>query len=234
MNTEQIEQLEKKYRGAKAEEIIQLAIEIFENKLSFATSLSVEDQVVTYMLSMVSSRIDIFTLDTGRLFQETYDTIEKTNKFFNINIRIIFPEKEQVENMVNEKGINCFYENAENRKECCTIRKTKPLLKTLQDYEAWMTGLRREQSVTRFGMKKIEKDTLSGLVKFNPLADWTEQETYDFIEKHGIPFNELQNKGFRSIGCLPCTRPVNKDDDIRAGRWWWEKPEQKECGLHKK
>jgi len=233
MNIEELQLLEKQLRDASAEEIIQFAVENFGGNLAFATSLAFEDQVVTHMLAQYADKVEFFTLDTGRLFQETYETISKTNMFFKINIQILFPEKHEVETMVNEKGINLFYESVANRQECCHVRKTLPLQRFLSQKQAWITGLRREQSLTRYGMKKIEFDEKNQLIKCNPIADWTEQQTIDYIKKHGIPINELQEKGFRSIGCLPCTRAISPNDDVRAGRWWWETPESKECGLHK-
>ncbi len=233
MDISKLNQLEKEYRNASAEEIIKLAVENFSGSLAFASSLAWEDQAVLFMLLQQTRDVDIFTLDTGRLFQETYDTIEQTNSFFNISIRIVCPEQHGIEQMVNSKGINLFYKSVANRQECCNIRKTLPLQRVLKNKKAWITGLRREQSVTRFGLKKIEYDEKNGLIKFNPIADWTEKQTIDFVKSRNIPYNILQDTGYRSIGCLPCTRPVSESEDIRAGRWWWEQPENKECGLHK-
>lgn len=233
MDINTLNKLEKTYRNATPEEIIAFALDNFSGSLAFATSLAWEDQAVLYMLMQQTSDIEIFTLDTGRLFQETYDTIEQTNTFFNISIRIVCPEQEKVEQMVNNKGINLFYHSVENRQECCGVRKTQPLQSVLKTKKAWITGLRREQSVTRFGLKKIEYDEKNGLIKLNPIADWTEKQTIDFVKSRDIPYNKLQDQGYRSIGCLPCTRTVSENEDIRAGRWWWEQPENKECGLHK-
>jgi phosphoadenosine phosphosulfate reductase len=233
MNIEETALLEQKYRDATPEEIIKAAVELFGDSLALATSLAFEDQAVTYLILQETKNIEIFTLDTGRLFQETYDTIEQTNQFFNIQIRIMFPDQSEVESMVNRKGINLFYEGVDNRKECCNIRKTLPMQRALSGKKAWITGLRREQSVTRYGLKKIEFDEKNNIVKLNPIADWTEKQTIDFVRQHQIPFNKLQEHGFRSIGCMPCTRAVSAGEDIRAGRWWWETPEHKECGLHK-
>lgn len=233
MNIDTIIELEKKYRHASAEEIIDKAIELYGDNLAFATSLAWEDQAVTKLILEKTKNVKIFTLDTGRLSQETYDTIDATEKYFGIKIIKLFPDNKQVEEMINIKGVNSFYESIENRKECCNIRKTLPMQKFLSDKSAWITGLRREQSVTRFGMKKIEWDEKNGIVKFNPIADWTENETIEFVKKTKIPYNSLQDIGFRSLGCLPCTKAVGENDDLRAGRWWWESPESKECGLHK-
>jgi len=233
MNIDLIKDLEKQYRNASAEEVIAKAIELYGDKLAFATSLAWEDQAVTKLILDQTKNVQIFTLDTGRLFQETYDTIEATEDYFGIKIIKLFPDSKQVEQMINTKGVNSFYKSIENRKECCNIRKTLPMLNFLSSKSAWITGLRKEQSVTRFGMKKIEWDEKNGLVKFNPIADWTENHTIEFVKKSNIPFNSLQEKGFRSLGCLPCTKAVGEDEDLRAGRWWWETPESKECGLHK-
>ena len=233
MNKEEIQALEKKYRDASAQELIKLAFDTFEGKLAFATSLAYEDQAVTHLITQYSKNIDVFTLDTGRLFQETYNAIQQSNSFFNITIQIVFPDKQEVEEMVNQKGVNLFYDSVANRQECCHVRKTLPLQRFLSSKDAWITGLRREQSVTRYGMKKIEFDEKNQLVKINPIADWTEQQLLDYVTCHGLPVNDLQKQGFRSIGCLPCTRAISAQDDVRAGRWWWETPESKECGLHK-
>lgn len=233
MKIEDIIELEKKFRNATAEEIVALAIDMFGQDLAFATSLAWEDQSVSHLILQKSKKVDFFTLDTGRLAQETYDTIELTEKYFGIKIFKLFPDSESVERLINEKGVNSFYHSVDNRKECCKIRKTIPMQRFLTDKKAWITGLRREQSVTRFAMKKIEWDEMNKIVKFNPLADWTEQQTIDFVKSNNIPYNPLQLKGFRSLGCLPCTKAVGETDDLRAGRWWWETPESKECGLHK-
>lgn len=233
MTREEINLFEKKYRNAGAEEIIAFAVEQFGKDLSLATSLAFEDQVVTFFLCEIMPKANIFTLDTGRLFQETYDVIEQTNRFFNIQIQVFFPNQNEIEKLTRTKGVNSFYVNVENRKECCFIRKTQSIERALRGKKAWITGLRREQSVTRYGMKKIEWDETNQIVKFNPLADWTETQTIEFVKSKGIPYNLLQDKGYRSIGCAPCTRAVGKNEDVRAGRWWWETPESKECGLHK-
>jgi phosphoadenosine phosphosulfate reductase len=233
MTPDDIIRFEKEYRNAPPEDIIHFAVDTFGSSLAFATSLAYEDQAVAFMISQIPNAVDIFTLDTGRLFQQTYDTIEKTNAFLNIRIRIVFPDREEVEKMVNSKGMNLFYESVENRKECCTVRKTMPLQRALSDKKAWITGLRREQSVTRYALKVIEFDHANAIVKFNPIAGWSEKQTIEFVHAHNIPFNPLQSEGFRSIGCMPCTRAISDKDDIRAGRWWWEQPEHKECGLHR-
>lgn len=234
MNQEMIDQWNKEVKDASAKEIIAFAFEKIEGPIAMASSLSVEDQLLTAIIAEKKYPCHFFTLDTGRLPQETYDIIEKTEKVFNIRIECMFPDTMAVEDMVKTHGINLFYENTELRKLCCSIRKTEPLLRALKDKSAWITGLRREQSITRISLPIFELDTHTGLIKVNPIADLFEEEVWDEIRKKNIPYNKLQDKGYRSLGCLPCTRSITKNDDFRAGRWWWENPESKECGLHVK
>jgi phosphoadenosine phosphosulfate reductase len=220
--------------GKSASEVIEFAVREFGDKLAFATSLGAEDQVITEMIAKISPETKIFTLDTGRLFPETYDIIDITQKRYKVKIEIYFPDASRVEEMVNEKGINLFYDSIENRKLCCHIRKIEPLKRALSQVDAWISGLRREQSVTRHEGKLIEWDTNNEKIKINPLIEWTERDTWDYIKNRNIPYNKLHDKGYPSIGCLPCTRPVAPGEDIRSGRWWWEEPAMKECGLHKR
>ena len=234
ISEEQLDQLNHRFADAPAQEILSHFLGAHPNRIAFATSMGAEDQVITHMMAGIDRSSRIFTLDTGRLFQETYDAIEITNARYGINIEIFFPDREQVEEMVNKKGVNLFYESIENRKLCCHIRKTVPLRRALQGMDAWISGLRRSQAVTRKNLQPVEWDSTFGLLKINPLINWTEEQVWDFINKNNIPYNRLHDKGFRSIGCLPCTRAIGPDDDVRAGRWWWETPEQKECGLHVK
>lgn len=217
----------------KPEEMLRYCSDIFGPKLAFATSLGLEDQVITHMICSQKLRIRIFTLDTGRIFPETYELIERTNARYRMKIEIVFPESQDVEKMVLEHGVNLFYNSIEQRKLCCHIRKTKPLSKVLSGLDAWITGLRREQSVTRTGISFAASDDINNLVKINPLIEWSEKDVKDYVEQFNIPYNPLHDKGFPSIGCQPCTRAIAPGSDIRSGRWWWELPEQKECGLHK-
>jgi len=233
MNTTEIAALNQELQQADSIQILKRCAALFLGKISFASSLGFEDQLITHFIASENLPIEIFTLDTGRVFPETYDLIERTNARYKINIKIMFPEARAVEEMVNEKGVNLFYESIENRKLCCGIRKTKPLERALKGLDAWITGLRREQSVTRTNMQIVEWDGMHGLVKINPLLNWTAEEVENFVRKENIPYNKLHDKGFPSIGCQPCTRAIEPGEDIRAGRWWWELPEQKECGLHK-
>jgi phosphoadenosine phosphosulfate reductase len=231
---EQLQELNQRFAGASADEILEYFLTSYRHRIAFATSMGAEDQVITHMMAEIDPGARIFTLDTGRLFQETYDTIERTNARYGIHIEVFFPEREQVEKMVNEKGVNLFYESIENRKLCCHIRKIVPLQRALQGMDVWISGLRRSQAITRQNLQPLEWDSTFGLLKINPLLDWTEEQVWEFINKNNIPYNRLHDQGFRSIGCQPCTRAIGPDDDVRAGRWWWETPEQKECGLHLK
>ncbi len=233
MKQEDINKLNQKLENASAEEILTEVATLFPGKISFASSLGYEDQIITHFIAVNNLPISIFTLDTGRLFPETYDLIDRTVAKYKLNIEVYFPSFKQVEQMVNEKGINLFYDSIENRKLCCGIRKTEPLNRALSQLEAWITGLRREQAVTRTHMQAVEWDAMHSLVKVNPLIKWSAEQVENFIKSEGIPYNKLHDKGYPSIGCQPCTRAVQPGEDIRAGRWWWEQPEQKECGLHK-
>ena len=233
-NIEQAELLNARLTGLTAEEILKQVIEIFGSKITFATSLGAEDQVITYMISRIDKTTHIITLDTGRVFPETYDLLHRTINRYGVNIKSYYPDTTQVEEMVNTKGINLFYESIENRKLCCHVRKIVPLRRALSGMDAWITGLRREQSVTRTDLKIVEWDAANGLIKINPLLEWSEEQVWDFIKQHDIPYNKLHDQGFPSIGCQPCTRAIEKGEDLRAGRWWWEMPDSKECGLHGK
>ena len=225
-----------KAQGLGAEEIIQLAHQEFGNRVNFASSLGEEDQVITDMIARAAPKIEIFTLDTGRLYQETYDLLNLTQtKYPQLSYKIYFPDTKAVEDMVKSKGINLFYESVDNRKLCCGIRKVEPLNRALSGLDAWITGLRRAQAVTRTQLKKVEIDEAhNGIVKINPLADWTLEQVWGYIKQHQVPHNKLHDQGYPSIGCEPCTRAIQPGEDERAGRWWWERPEQKECGLHVK
>ena len=215
-----------------AEENLRFFIKEFGNDICFASSLGAEDQVITDMINRIDTSVYIFTLDTGRMFPETYSILERTQERYAMPIHIFFPDNHSVEKMVNTKGINLFYESVENRKLCCHVRKIDPLRRALQGRKAWICGLRREQSVTRTGIDIIEWDTENSLFKINPLYNWTEKQVWEYIREHEVPVNKLHDKGFTSIGCQPCTRAVTPGADIRSGRWWWENPENKECGLH--
>ncbi|MEI6764384.1 MAG: phosphoadenylyl-sulfate reductase [Bacteroidota bacterium] len=229
---ERINQLNEQLRDASAEEVLECVIKQFNGKICFASSMGAEDQVLTAMIAAINPATHIFTLDTGRLFNTTLSLIGNTRERFNVRIDVLFPEAAAVEKMVNEKGVNLFYESVENRKLCCNIRKVVQVRRALVGMDAWISGLRREQSVTRAHMNIVEWDEEFGLVKINPLISWTEEQVWEYIRKNNIPYNPLHDNGFRSIGCQPCTRAVKPGDDLRSGRWWWEDADKKECGLH--
>ena len=225
---------QQKLMNASPFECLAFFASAFKDKIVFSTSFGAEDQVLTDMISRLKLGIELFTLDTGRIFQETYDLFDITEKKYNLKIRIYFPEAKEVENMVAAKGINLFYESMENRKECCNIRKIEPLQRALSGNRVWITGLRKEQSVTRNKAEMIEWDENFQIIKLNPIIEWNETQVWAYIKEHRIPYNELHDKGYPSIGCQPCTRAVQQGENVRTGRWWWELPEFKECGLHRK
>jgi len=231
---QKIEQLNQQFEGKTPEEVLQYFLFEYKGKIALSSSLSIEDQVLTDLIVKTDKSTRIFTLDTGRLFPETYSLIDKTNLTYDIHLEVMFPDYQEVEKMVKEEGINLFYNGIEQRKTCCRVRKLDPLKRAFQGLEVWICGLRKEQSVTRQAVQLIEWDENNGLIKLNPLIHFTEDEVWEYIKKYRVPYNKLHDKGFPSIGCQPCTRAVNQGEDIRAGRWWWENPDQKECGLHKR
>ena len=204
------------------EETLSVLVNEYEGKICFSTSLGQEDQVITDIIFKNNFPITVFTLDTGRLFQETFDVFEKTTIKYNKKIDVYFPDATAVENMLKEKGPNSFYESVENRKECCAIRKVAPLKKALQGKSIWITGLRAEQSDNRNNLQAFEYDSTFDIIKYNPLLKWTLDEVENYLTENGVPQNTLHKKGFVSIGCAPCTRAIETGEDIRAGRWWWE------------
>ena len=232
--TAQIDQWNTDLKGKNPMGVIAYFLDYFGDRIVLSTSLGLEDQVITEMVLRQKRDTEVFTLDTGRLFPETYDLIARTNKFFGIRMKIYFPEPEKVEEMVASHGINLFYDSVEKRKMCCGIRKVAQLPRAFQGKEAWICGLRKDQSVSRFFSKLVEWDANNGLIKINPLINWTIKDVWDYIKSHNIPYNLLHDRGFPSIGCEPCTRAIEPGEDVRAGRWWWESDLGKECGLHKR
>ncbi|MDP1624003.1 MAG: phosphoadenylyl-sulfate reductase [Bacteroidales bacterium] len=230
---DKVAELNRKFRNTPPEEILLWFITDFGDKVAFSTSLGAEDQVITQMFARIKKPIKIFTLDTGRLFQETYDLLDLTQKKYGLTIEVYFPETVNVEKMVRSKGINLFYESIENRQQCCHIRKIEPLKRALAGKEVWITGMRKEQSVTRSYADLISWDPANEVIKVNPLIRWSVEQVWEYINTWNIPVNDLHAKGYPSIGCSPCTRAVKPEEDLRSGRWWWELPEFKECGLHK-
>lgn len=227
-----IEDLNKEFEKKMPQEVLAWGLKEFHPKIAFAWS-GAEDVAVVDMLVKINPKARIFTLDTGRLNPETYDLIERVRDKYGIDIEVMFPDAAEVEEMVRREGVNLFYQSIENRKLCCNVRKVQPLKRMLSTLDAWITGLRRDQAVTRTVLKKVEIDEANGgIIKLNPIADWSHKDVWDYIYKNKVPYNELHDKGYPSIGCAPCSRPVKPGEDIRAGRWWWESPEGKECGLH--
>ena len=221
-----------KLQDAKAEEVLEYFLDKYRGRIALASSLSIEDQVLTDMILTIDKNATIFTIDTGRLPYETYKLIESTNSFYDYKLEIYFPQHSTVQEMVKNKGINLFYESVENRKLCCYNRKVEPLKRALSGLDAWICGLRREQSITRQDLDLVETDEANNLLKINPLINWSEEDVWNYIKENNVPYNKLYNQGYTSIGCAPCSRAVKNGEDIRSGRWWWENPETKECGLH--
>ncbi len=233
MSATLVQSLVEKTKDFSIEETLAFLAREYKDKIVFSTSFGQEDQVITDLISKSDLEITIFTLDTGRLFQETYDVFHKTLKKYKKEIKVFFPEASAVEKLLEEKGPNSFYDSIENRKECCFIRKVAPLTKALKGNEIWITGLRAEQSENRNDLALFEYDTHFNIIKFNPILNWTLAEVQKYIDDNNVPQNALHKQGFVSIGCAPCTRAISADEDIRAGRWWWESS-HKECGLHQK
>lgn len=219
-----------KLQGDSPQEILRNATEI-SSGIVFSTSFGKEDQVITDIIAKNQFNIDIFTLDTGRLFEETYQVFDRTVKKYKLEINTYYPKTERVEELVTKKGPYSFYDSVENRKECCGIRKIEPLQRAIKGKNIWVTGLRAEQSENRQHMTQVEWDEVNKIVKIHPLFHWSKQELEDYIEKNNVPVNSLHKKGYPSIGCSSCTRPIVEGEDERAGRWWWESS-KKECGLH--
>ena len=232
MDFQAIEELNKELTSATAHEVVATILSRFRGKVALSSSLSIEDQVLTDLVVKEDASTRIFTLDTGRLFPETYTLIDKTNKKYDIKLEVFFPESKSVEQLVAKRGINLFYNSIEDRKHCCSVRKLEPLKRAFQGLEVWICGLRSAQSITRLGTPVVEYDFANKLIKVNPLINWSEEEIWNYIKLHDVPYNELHDKGFTSIGCQPCTRAIKAGEEVRAGRWWWEEPEHKECGLH--
>ena len=198
----------------------------------FASSLAAEDMVLTDMILKAKLPIGIFSLETGRLHQETLAVLDKVKARYDHDITLYRPQPEAVATYVEQNGLNAFYNSVEMRRECCRIRKVEPLGRALAGNKAWITGQRRAQSTTRAELHVQEDDAAHAMTKFNPLADWSEQDVWDYIRANDVPYNALHDQGYPSIGCEPCTRAVQPGEDVRAGRWWWENPDSKECGLH--
>lgn len=230
-----IAELTQRFDGSSPQEVIAWAVSEFGSTLKLASSLGIEDMVLAHMLAEKTNSPRVFVLDTGRLHQETYDVMGEARAKYGFEFEVYFPDHAEVQKLMRTKGPNSFFESVENRKECCAIRKVAPLRRALSDASAWITGLRRSQSPDRAGTPLFEMDQAhGGLLKINPLVDWSEQQVWDFAKANRVPYNVLHDRGFPSIGCAPCTRAVQPGEDPRAGRWWWEDATMKECGLHVK
>jgi len=228
----QLKELKNQLDGFPIEDQLKKLVSLFHEKVIFTTSLGIEDQVITHKLFSNNIDVKVITLDTGRLFPQTYDVFSNTIIKYNKKISVYFPEYESVEKMVTEKGPFSFYQTVENRKECCRIRKVVPLNRALKGMECWISGIRAEQSDDRNNMDWLEYDKSKNLYKFYPLFNWTFDDIKNFVKENNVPYNSLHDKGFVSIGCEPCTRAVKPGEDFRSGRWWWENDGPKECGLH--
>lgn len=219
---------------ARIEQVVTILTETVRDyaPVTFANSLGAEDMVLTDIIDRHQLNIDMFSLDTGRLPQETYDLMQTVRERYKTPLRIYFPNVKQVEAYVADNGVNGFYESIELRKECCHIRKVEPLRRALYGKHAWVTGVRREQASTRLDLKVSAYDMSNRMQKVNPLLEWSNAEVWGYLKQYEVPYNKLHDRFYPSIGCAPCTRAVTPGEDIRSGRWWWEAPETKECGLH--
>ncbi|MGV3618827.1 MAG: phosphoadenylyl-sulfate reductase [Fimbriimonas sp.] len=227
--------LQSQLAATSAEELLGWAAGQFGSDVVFACSFGAEDVVLLDLIVKLAPKTPVFVLDTGRLNQETYDVMDRCRDRYGIEFEIYSPETQPLQGLLRQRGPNSFYRSIEDRKLCCGIRKVEPLRRALTGRKAWITGLRRAQAVTRASLPKIEVDEAhGGIYKLNPLSEWSEEEVWAYIRAHDVPYNALHDQGFPSIGCAPCTRAIAPGEDVRAGRWWWEAPEHKECGLHVK
>ena len=230
-----LQALNAEYGNKSPEEIIRKAVEILgTSKIALASSLSIEDQVLTDIVLKIDPNARVFFLDTGRHFQKTYDLMDETMDRYKFKFEVYAPDTSELESAVAQHGPNFFYQSIELRKKCCNIRKVNPLKRVLSTVDGWICGLRKDQSVTRQDLQVFEWDSSHSIYKINPIAFWSEEDVWAYIKKYNIPYNYLHQNGFPSIGCEPCTRAVAPGADVRSGRWWWEDPEKKECGLHSK
>ena len=229
----EIQEWNRRFDDATPLEVMDFVLERFVGQITIACSLSAEDCMLVDLAAKTGRPFRSFVLDTGRLHEETYQTLEALRKKYGISIDVYSPNATAVESLTGQKGMFSFYESIENRHECCGIRKLEPLKRALSNVDAWVVGLRSAQSVTRTGIGKFMLDAGNGgITKISPLARTTEEELYQYIKENDVPLHPLHSQGYPSIGCAPCTRAIEKGEDIRAGRWWWENPEHKECGLH--
>jgi phosphoadenosine phosphosulfate reductase len=229
---ELMNELQNELKGKEIAEQLRILADRFPGEVIFSTSFGLEDQAITYLIIAAKAPVKVFTLDTGRVFTETYSTWSRTIEKYNLTISTYYPEASPLQDFISAKGPNSFYESVENRKQCCHIRKVEPLQRALKGNKIWITGIRAEQSNNRLDMPMVEWDEANQIIKFHPLLSWTWGQVKQFVSRNDIPYNPLHDKGFVSIGCAPCTRAIIPGEDFRAGRWWWEDSSKKECGLH--
>ena len=230
---ERLEQYKEETKDFSLHELLQWCFDTFGyEKILFASSMGLEDQMITHLLAQHHKQARILTLDTGRNFQETYDVMHETMKKYGVEYEVYAPEAKDLEDLIKKKGPNLFYGSIEDRKQCCHIRKIKPLTRALSTVDAWITGLRKEQSVTRVDLDVVNWDEKFNIFKINPLFNYTQDQVWEYIKEHDVPYNKLHDQDFPSIGCAPCTRAIKPGESFRSGRWWWEQPEHRECGLH--
>lgn len=227
-----IQELRQRVENASIEQGLRAVATAFPNKVVFSSSFSMEDQIITHIIAENRLPIGIFTLDTGRLFPETYSVWQATHKRYATTIRAYLPNHEQLEALLDTQGPNAFYHSVQNRHSCCFVRKVEPLRRALREQAVWVTGMRAEHSLGRQQLPAVEWDEAHNIIKYHPVLHWTTEEVCQYIRDNTIPYNTLHDKGFASIGCAPCTRAIQPGENMRAGRWWWEQDEKKECGLH--
>jgi len=228
-----IAQLNQRFADETPLELLGWAAKFFRDRIALCSAFGPEGMVLLHLVSRLEHPIRVFTLDTGRLPQETHDLMQRCEERYGISIDVYAPEPADLRDIIRQHGINLFYKSVELRELCCEIRKVRPLVRALDGLAAWITGLRRAQAATRQQVERIELDTIHhDIVKLNPLAGWSEEQVWNYITLHELPYNALHDRGYRSIGCACCTRPTNPGEDLRAGRWWWEENLKKECGLH--
>ena len=232
-SADEVRALAEQYEDRPAQEVIEWALTTYGRLLAVSTSFQAEGMVILDMAHRVDPKVRVVTIDTGRLPQDTHDLIDRVRERYEIPVEVLYPDSDELSKMVTEHGTSPFYRSVSLRLLCCNLRKVNPLNRVLKDLDAWISGLRRDQGETRSQTRKIEVDAAhGGVTKVNPLADWTHEQVWDYIRTNDLPYNELYDKGYTSIGCAPCTRPTEAGEDARAGRWWWEEGMPKECGIH--
>lgn len=230
---EEVKRLNDEFEGSSPREVLEWASRNLGSGVALATSFQIQGMALLDMLVRTDPRARVFTLDTGRLPSQTYELMDRVRDRYGVNVEVLFPDKAEVEEMVARHGVNLFYKSVENRRLCCQVRKTNPLNGFLRTLDAWISSIRADQTEQRAGARKFEIDYLHGrMLKINPILDWTMERVWDYVRENDVPYNELHDMGYPSIGCDPCTRAVKEGDDPRAGRWWWERGSDKECGIH--